>query len=87
MIRMGRVEATGGFFLLLAWLNYLDRTLVVPMALAACAFLWHDLGRTQVGELMEALYKQQGEFYFSYPNVEVEGRRDGGEFVFTMKRT
>ena len=42
MIRMGRVEATGGFFLLLAWLNYLDRTLVVPMALAACAA--HELG-------------------------------------------
>ena len=72
--------------LLCAW----EGTYSLPrreMALAACAFLWHDLGRTQVGELMGALYKQQGEFYFSYPNVEVEGRRDGGEFVFTMKRT
>ena len=36
------MEASGGFFLLLAWLNYLDRSRVVPMALAAC--LLHELG-------------------------------------------
>ena len=29
----GRVEATGGFLLLVAWLNYLDRSLLVPLAL------------------------------------------------------
>lgn len=38
----GRVEATSGFFLLLAWLNYLDRSLLVPMALTAC--LLHEAG-------------------------------------------
>lgn len=42
MMRLGRVEVTSGFLLLLAWLNYLDRALLVPMALAACAF--HELG-------------------------------------------
>ena len=36
------MEATGGFFLLLAWLNYLDRDQIVPLALAACLF--HELG-------------------------------------------
>lgn len=41
-MRLGRVEATGGFFLLLAWLNYLDRSLLVPLALSACAL--HELG-------------------------------------------
>ena len=38
----GRVEATGGFLLLVAWLNYLDRSLLVPLALCACAV--HELG-------------------------------------------
>ena len=41
-MRLGRVEVTGGFFLLAAWLNYLDRDFVVPMAAAACAA--HELG-------------------------------------------
>jgi len=41
-MRLGRVEVTGGFLLLLAWLNYLDRSLLVPTALAACAF--HEMG-------------------------------------------
>ena len=41
-MRLGRVEATGGFFLLVAWLNYLDRDRVVPLVLAAC--LLHELG-------------------------------------------
>ena len=41
-MRLGRVEATGGFFLLLAWLNYLDTQGLVPMAMAACAL--HELG-------------------------------------------
>ena len=39
---MGRVEATGDFLLLMAWLNYLDRTLIVPLALTACVA--HELG-------------------------------------------
>ena len=39
---LGRVEASGGFFLLLAWMNYLDRQCLVPMALLAC--LLHELG-------------------------------------------
>lgn len=41
-MRLGRVEATGGFFLLLAWLNYLDTQGLVPMAMTACAL--HELG-------------------------------------------
>lgn len=36
-MRIGRLEMTGGFFLVLAWLNYLDRQLLLPMAAAACA--------------------------------------------------
>lgn len=40
--RLGRVEVTGGFLLLTAWLNYLDRQGVVPLALLACAL--HELG-------------------------------------------
>lgn len=42
MTGQSRVEVTGGFLLLLAWLNYLDRSLLVPLALAACAA--HELG-------------------------------------------
>lgn len=42
MIRLGRVEATSGFFLLAAWLNYWDRSFLVPMAMAACGA--HELG-------------------------------------------
>ena len=41
-MRLGRVEVTGGFLLLTAWLNYLDRQGVVPLALLACAL--HELG-------------------------------------------
>lgn len=42
MTGRGRVEVTGGFLLLVAWLNYLDRSLLVPLALCACAL--HELG-------------------------------------------
>ncbi len=42
MIRFGKIEVTGGFLLLLAWLNYLDRSFLVPMAVLACAA--HELG-------------------------------------------
>ena len=41
-MRIGKLEVTGGFFLLLAWLNYLDRQLLLPMAAAACVL--HELG-------------------------------------------
>lgn len=41
-MRIGKVEATGGFFLLFAWLNYLDRQAIVPLAMTAC--LLHELG-------------------------------------------
>ena len=41
-MRLGRVEVTGGFLLLTAWLNYLDRQGVVPLALLVCAL--HELG-------------------------------------------
>lgn len=42
MIRGNRVEVTGGFFLLAAWLNYLDRSFLIPMAVLACVA--HELG-------------------------------------------
>lgn len=42
MIRLGRVEVTGGFLLLAAWLNYLDRSFLLPMAALACSA--HELG-------------------------------------------
>ena len=45
-MRLGRVEVTGGFLLLTAWLNYLDRQGVVPLALLACAL--HELGHWAV---------------------------------------
>ena len=41
-MQLGRIEVTGGFLLLTAWLNYLDQQEVVPLALLACAF--HELG-------------------------------------------
>lgn len=41
-MRIGRVEVTGGFLLLLAWLNYLDQQLILPMAAVAC--ILHELG-------------------------------------------
>ncbi len=41
-MRWGRVEATGGFFLLVAWMNYWDSQGLVPMALLACTL--HELG-------------------------------------------
>ncbi len=36
-VQLGRVEATGGFLLLTAWLNYADTQGLIPLALAACA--------------------------------------------------
>ena len=41
-MRWGRVEATAGFFLLVAWMNYWDSQCLVPAALLACAL--HELG-------------------------------------------
>lgn len=38
----GRVEVTGGFLLLAAWLNYLDEQCLLPLTLVAC--LLHELG-------------------------------------------
>lgn len=46
----GRAEVTSGFLLLLAWLNYLDRSLLVPLALCACAA--HELGHIFVIRLL-----------------------------------
>lgn len=36
------MEVTGGFLLLAAWLNYLDRSFFIPMAALACGV--HELG-------------------------------------------
>ena len=41
-LRPGRVEVTGGFLLLAAGLNYLDRQGIVPLALLSCSL--HELG-------------------------------------------
>lgn len=41
-MRIGKLEITGSFFLLAAWLNYLDRYALVPLAMLACAL--HELG-------------------------------------------
>lgn len=41
-MKIGRVEVSGSFFLLIAWLNYLDQEMFVPLALLACAL--HELG-------------------------------------------
>ncbi len=41
-MRTGRIEVSGGFLLLIAWLNYLDRQGIVPLALLACVL--HELG-------------------------------------------
>lgn len=41
-MRFGKLEVTSGFLLLTAWLNYLDKDFVIPMAAAACAA--HELG-------------------------------------------
>ena len=49
-MRWGRVEATAGFFLLIAWVNYWDSQLLVPQALLACAL--HELGHYGVIRLL-----------------------------------
>lgn len=41
-MRLGRVEVSGGFLLLLAWLNYTDEQGLIPLAVASCAL--HELG-------------------------------------------
>ena len=46
----GRVEVTGGFLLLAAWLNYLDRQGIVHLALLYCAL--HELGHLLVLRLL-----------------------------------
>lgn len=55
MTGAGRVEVTGGFLLLVAWLNYLDRSLLVPLALIACGI--HELGHIFVICLMGGAIK------------------------------
>lgn len=42
MLRWGRVEVTGGFLLLLAWLNFCDTQGLLP--LGVCAAVAHELG-------------------------------------------
>jgi stage IV sporulation protein FB len=41
-MRWGRVEVTGGFLLLLAWLNYCDTQMLFPMAMGAAII--HEAG-------------------------------------------
>lgn len=42
MLRWGRVEVTGGFLLLMAWLNYCDTQGLLP--LGVCAAAAHEIG-------------------------------------------
>lgn len=49
-MRLGRAEVTPGFLLLLAWANYLDRQLLLPMILTAC--VCHELGHYTVIRLL-----------------------------------
>lgn len=49
-MRWGRVEVTGGFLLLCAWLNYMDTDLLFPMALTAC--ILHEVGHYIVIRLL-----------------------------------
>ena len=44
------MEATAGFFLLVAWMNYWDSQCLVPEALLACAL--HELGHYGVIRLL-----------------------------------
>ena len=53
------MEATGGFFLLAAWLNYLDRDRIVPLVMAAC--LLHELGHYLAIRLLKYI-SQKGSF-------------------------
>lgn len=55
-MRLGRVEVTGGFLLLLAWLNYIDHSFLVPMALTAC--LAHELGHIAAIRLLGGNIKE-----------------------------
>lgn len=41
-MRLGRVEVSGGFLLLLAWLNYTDTQGLIPMAILSCVL--HEAG-------------------------------------------
>ena len=41
-MRLERVEVSGGFLLLLAWLNYTDTQGLIPMAILSCAL--HEAG-------------------------------------------
>ena len=49
-MRWGRVEATAGFFLLAAWVNYWDSQLLFPFALLACTL--HELGHYWIIRLL-----------------------------------
>lgn len=51
-----RIEVTGGFLLLLAWLNYLDQDFLLPMALAACGA--HELGHLAAIRLLGGTVRQ-----------------------------
>lgn len=55
-MKFGNWEATGGFFLLMAWLNYLDRQMILPLALAAC--MLHELGHYWAIRAMGGSVKQ-----------------------------
>lgn len=45
-MKWGRLEVTGGFLLLITWINYLDHQCILPLTLVAC--LLHELGHYAV---------------------------------------
>lgn len=55
-MKIGNWEATGGFFLVMAWLNYLDRQMILPLALTAC--LLHELGHYLTISVLGGTIKQ-----------------------------
>ena len=73
-MRWGRVEVTGGFLLLMAWLNYCDTQMLFPMSLGAaaiheaghCAAIWAVNGRIRLLRLSAVGAELQLEGTLSY---------------------
>lgn len=82
MLRRGRVEVTGGFFLLMAWLNYCDTQGLLPAAV--CAAAAHELGHWTA---IRALGGQVSRLRLSAAGAELrlEGTLSyGGELVCAL---
>lgn len=77
-----RLEVSGGFWLLVAWLNYLDGQGLVPLALLACGL--HELGHWFVLSLLGAEVRA---VRLTAVGAEMEAARAlsyGGEMLATL---